>query len=103
MDAWACREGTPEDEEDAIAKANEEFSSDDFQGRDRVLNSDGIFAGPLGGAGAAQPGSHISLKSQDISDERELRIAGNGDTDTDWIELDAYRHTDEETGRRKGK
>ena len=100
VDAWACREGTPEDEEDARVKANEGFSSDDFQDHDRDLNSGGIFAGPLEGVGNAQPNSHMSLKSQDISDERELRIAGNADSDPDWIELDIYRHGDEETGRK---
>lgn len=103
VDAWACREGTPEDEEDARMKANEGFDNNDIRYQDRGINSDGIFVGPLEGAGGAQPNSRMSLKSQDISDEHELRIAGNEDMDTDWIELDAYRHGDEEAGRRKGK
>lgn len=81
VDAWACREGTPEDEEDAAAKESEVHGSGEFDGEvGQVIGRGGVLTGGEHGAQAAS------------------RVGG-GEMGQDWVELDVRTHTDEELGR----
>ncbi|KAL5334365.1 HCO3 transporter family-domain-containing protein [Aspergillus crustosus] len=79
VDAWACKEGTPEDDEDADSKRNETVQSPTLE--------EGVLAAEVRDQGtlANLPPAHTRNES---------------DTGHDWVELDEIRPTrDEELGR----
>ncbi|KAL2833150.1 hypothetical protein BJY01DRAFT_225429 [Aspergillus pseudoustus] len=89
VDAWACKEGTPEDDEDAKALQNEAA-----RGSGHIPNSEGgVFVSNVQGL----------RDSVSFSDHRtaHTRISTNGeDMSQDWVELEDIRpHRDEELGR----
>ncbi|RAH71665.1 uncharacterized protein BO66DRAFT_370784 [Aspergillus aculeatinus CBS 121060] len=89
VDAWACKEGTPEDDEDAEAEAQEQ-------------------AGRKGGAPGQEPsgpddetiipaGTEAGQGSSGESNSRELDEEGR-----EWLELEGWgRRPDEEEGERR--
>lgn len=90
VDAWACREGTPEDDEDERERAK---TASDWCRENR--NGGGVFSAQVGDghdAPSADPKDNI------VSHDSEMRGPGSNDTSHDWVELDLYPHADEETG-----
>ncbi|KAL5357552.1 hypothetical protein BJX96DRAFT_172627 [Aspergillus floccosus] len=83
VDAWACREGTPEDDEDTTAKQNDMSGNEDDDGKTR---QDGI----SGGVFPSRAEEHRS---------KTTRETGNVGADHDWIELDFRTRADEELGK----
>lgn len=83
VDAWACREGTPEDDEDAAAKQGEMSGSNDGHGNNQ---EDGL----SGGVFAPHGEEHQPKTSPE---------SGNNGAGHDWIELDFRTRADEELGR----
>ncbi|KAI9929973.1 hypothetical protein MW887_011783 [Aspergillus wentii] len=88
VDAWACREGTPEDDEDARANAK----TDELRGEGSSGGSgeDGFLSG--------RDGNAVNIDTA----SRAARADGHGsnESENDWIELDVRMHTDEEIGRK---
>ncbi|PWY90887.1 hypothetical protein BO70DRAFT_425816 [Aspergillus heteromorphus CBS 117.55] len=82
VDAWACREGTPEDDEDAETKIHEEQTSG-------VLVAQEVLSDPK----AAAVGE--DRRSGDLGTAR----CGGDETGNEWIELRGWERTDEESGR----
>ena len=94
VDAWACREGTPEDDEDALAKRNEVWG-DTVPSTPSPASSSGVRAVPR--AGEPLPaGSERSLRSSGGSGRFGGLSQGSGQ---EWVELDFRTQTDEELGR----
>jgi hypothetical protein len=97
VDAWACREGTPEDDEDAERRAAEEMERRDSNG----YGPDSAGQGDLwtrGGSGHGGETHGERLHSpRDDDDIRETT-----DVSDEWIELGVRFPEDEETGN-KGK
>lgn len=96
VDAWACREGTPEDDEDERERnkpyegdaraGNEQRGGKDFFPADSVNSRKEIFT-----AGASPKPDRLS---------HDVQAAVSDDTGNDWIELYAYPQADEEIGRK---
>lgn len=97
VDAWACREGTPEDDEDANARTglhdevlSESGRCDHGRGRD-----DGMGLS----SSEAEPGLYSSGMNPIPKSVHELY---ENDVTREWVELDIC-HTDEELGRDMGR
>jgi hypothetical protein len=91
VDAWACREGTPEDDEDA-AKAQDQDTTDSEQIPVGILAADVRIPAVQSSSVSKEPcESHADLADQ--------RIWGtsNEDMNNEWVELQERR--DEELGR----
>lgn len=95
VDAWACREGTPEDDEDA-QKTQGQDSSD----------SEPVTVGTLqidARGGSTVQSSSVSKEPRasraDLADQRIWGI--NEDTNNEWIEL--QEHGDEELGHEEAR
>lgn len=91
VDAWACREGTPEDDEDERKRAR---TVSEPCGENRV-GGGGVFSVRVGNghdAPSADPKDNI------VSHDSETRGPGSNDASHDWVELDLYPHADEEIG-----
>ncbi|KAE8335523.1 hypothetical protein BDV24DRAFT_155977 [Aspergillus arachidicola] len=98
VDAWACREGTPEDDEDAEAK-KDELSGDDLTGRAGLgTEADGIFSSQLDESGC-RPSGTPALISRSTSHPGEVDIADRSDSGQEWVELEYRTRQDEELGR----
>lgn len=91
VDAWACREGTPEDDEDA-AKAQYQDTTDSEQIPVGILAADARIP-------AVQSSSVSKEPAESHSDLADQRIWGtsNEDMNNEWVELQERR--DEELGR----
>ncbi|OGM46436.1 HCO3- transporter family protein [Aspergillus bombycis] len=102
VDAWACREGTPEDDEDAEAK-KDELSGDDITGRaGQGTEAGGIFSSQVGEFGSMPPGSHSgtpAVVSRSASHPGVVDIADRSDSGQEWVELEYRTRQDEELGR----
>ena len=95
VDAWACREGTPEDDEDALAKRDEVWGDTASSPSFPTSASSGERAVPR--AGEPLPaGSERSLRSSGGSGSFGGPSPGSGQ---EWVELDFRTQTDEELGR----
>ncbi|GLB14234.1 hypothetical protein AtubIFM61612_001659 [Aspergillus tubingensis] len=88
VDAWACREGTPEDDEDAEAKLCSEhgqtggvFASPDQSGSDTAVTED------------MRISQGVDLGGGDLGDRR-----GDCGTGNEWVELGVWGRNDEEAG-----
>ncbi|KNG87770.1 hypothetical protein ANOM_004449 [Aspergillus nomiae NRRL 13137] len=102
VDAWACREGTPEDDEDAEAK-KDELSGDDITGRaGQGTETDGIFSSQVDELGSRPSGSHPgspAVISRSTSHPGVVDIADRSDSGQEWVELEHRTRQDEELGR----
>jgi hypothetical protein len=103
VDAWACREGTPEDEEDE--NLNKSRAADEDSGGDN--HTDGGARHSTSGSRHASPLAEPSVMSQqraeshiDLADQRAWG-ANNDDTNHEWIELGDQAFPDEELGRQR--
>lgn len=90
VDAWACRKGTPEDDEDAQSKKSEQTLKEGS-----TLGEDGVLStiterGP-------DP-NRASGSRADIGDQEVWGLTGN-DIDHEWIGLENRHPPDEEFGR----
>ncbi|KAL2013701.1 hypothetical protein VTN00DRAFT_1226 [Thermoascus crustaceus] len=100
VDAWACREGTPEDDEDERAKRNEESSSGD----EAATTKYGRERGVLGASSA--PSVDNNGEGSSILMTRHAHATGSDEicetvnANDDWIELGIHVPEDEETGKR---
>lgn len=88
VDAWACKEGTPEDDEDAEAKLRSEqsggvFASHDQSGSDTAVTED------------MRTSQRVELGGGDLADRR-----GDDETGNEWVELGVWSRADEESGGR---
>ncbi|KAE8411331.1 Alpha/Beta hydrolase protein [Aspergillus pseudocaelatus] len=102
VDAWACREGTPEDDEDAEAK-KDELSGDDITGR-AGLGTEAleIFSSQLDESRRRPSGTHPgtpAVISRSTSHPDEVDIADRSDSGQEWVELEYRTRQDEELGR----
>jgi hypothetical protein len=104
VDAWACREGTPEDEEDERAKRNANSSSPD----------EAFFVVSPNETDRGQKDMDSGLRSStaqatgfdpnydtDLQMPEAVRTTTNNNNSEEWIELDLHEPrplTDEETG-----
>lgn len=94
VDAWACREGTPEDDEDEREKRDKPHE-EDMGARN---GGDVLFPAIPGDSRNEMFTAGASPKYDRLS--HETRATGSDDADHDWIELDAYPQADEEIGRK---
>lgn len=103
VDAWACREGTPEDDEDARAKPNDEILGErSVLGRGSVLQRQSPT--DEGGNSAIVEGKRNSNQTDGQRDEHEdQEIWGMTDDEMahEWVGLDKQNVPDEEFGRHK--
>lgn len=98
VDAWACKEGTPEDDEDANARTVEpviEGATGHVKGHNQGGEGNGISAGPSEDVWNATSTIEPSPEPHAASERHEVRTAQNVD---EWIELDPYPRVDEEMG-----
>lgn len=100
VDAWACREGTPEDDEDTKEKPNQGRSESGSGERGRRRDS---------GENSASSADAASNSCQSIPQPAPKAMTVNNGTFTmhedsthEWIELDVRMHVDEELGRGLG-
>lgn len=92
VDAWACREGTPEDDEDAEAKKDGVIS-----GAGQSTEVGGILSSRLG-----ETGMHSGMSaviSSPMSHPGEVDIVDRSETGQEWVELEFRTRQDEELGR----
>lgn len=96
VDAWACREGTPEDDEDEKVRADESPREDfvDGHGQSQGDCDEGEDVRNQSST------SRVSPKTDEIYPDCDIQPAGNDDASHDWVELDFYPHVDEEIGRK---
>ncbi|PYI02414.1 hypothetical protein BO78DRAFT_463953 [Aspergillus sclerotiicarbonarius CBS 121057] len=84
VDAWACREGTPEDDEDAEAKMRSEqgevIASQDPSGSDTAVTED--------------------MRTSQGIDLGLTHRNGDDETGNEWVELGVWGRADEESGGR---
>jgi hypothetical protein len=103
VDAWACREGTPEDEEDE--KLNKIFATDEDSGGDH-LTGEGTRHSHSGTRNASPLAESSTMSQQrndihmDLADQRAWRV-NDDDTNHEWIELGDQAFPDEELGRQR--
>ncbi|KAF9894559.1 hypothetical protein FE257_006444 [Aspergillus nanangensis] len=94
VDAWACREGTPEDDEDAGLKDEEIRESVGLS------QGGGMFVEDEGGVNVKGFTTTRCPEVEDPGPEGVRRTsAGGGDVGDSWIELDFRTRADEEIGR----
>lgn len=94
VDAWACREGTPEDDEDARSKKNEQTLKEGS-----ALGEDGVLENRLSTNTERRSNSNrASGFSADIGDQEVWGMTGD-DADHEWIGLENRGFPDEEFGR----
>jgi hypothetical protein len=94
VDAWACREGTPEDDEDQRAQSKMMSDAAD----DAVFTAD---AYPLNSGRNMNAESYVTPRVQ-----ADVRETSDTDNTQDWIELDLQEPRapeDEEIGARTNK
>lgn len=101
VDAWACREGTPEDDEDA-AKLDGLPTQETSSGEENAA-SGGVFRrdgnGDVHGRSSVVEGSAAHGDSQaDLGDQR-IWGATDNDTNHEWVALEERDVPDEEIGR----
>jgi hypothetical protein len=103
VDAWACREGTPEDEEDE--KLNKSSATDEDSAGDHLIGEGTRHS--HSGTCNASPLAESSTKSEqrhddhrDLADQSAWGV-NNEDTNHEWIELGNQAFPDEELGRRR--
>ncbi|KAB8233094.1 uncharacterized protein BDW43DRAFT_93448 [Aspergillus alliaceus] len=92
VDAWACREGTPEDDEDAEAKKDGTIS-----GASQSTEVGGIFSSRLD-----ETGMHSGTPAvipRPMSHPGEVDILDRSETGQEWVELEFRTRQDEELGR----
>lgn len=77
VDAWACREGTPEDDEDAKAEERNPTSAGNI-GREPVAAY----------ATHSLPAQMESRGSMTISDSHRVKRTNNDYVDHEWVELE---------------
>jgi hypothetical protein len=95
VDAWACREGTPEDDEDA-QKTQGQDSSDSEPVTVGILQADAR------GCSTVQSSSVSKEPRASRADLADQRIWGiNEGTNNEWIEL--QEHGDEELGHEEAR
>ena len=103
VDAWACREGTPEDDEDARAKANDEILGErSVLGRGSVLQSQSTT--DEGGNSAIVEGKRNSNQidgQRDEHEDQEVWGMTNDEMAHEWVGLDEQNVPDEEFGRHR--
>lgn len=95
VDAWACREGTPEDDEDArsgVAEETREAGANANHGR---RSDDSAFCPNLDGI-VDKSGVVVHGESSRVTRRDEIWPVD----ETDWIELEVLENVDEEFGRR---
>lgn len=103
VDAWACREGTPEDHEDVRNRLNyyDVHDGDARCDRGRCRDGDSCSGGIRSMHSSDEtPGMPKSAPDNEdpwIGYEHENGVA------REWIELDVRLHTDEETGQGTGR
>lgn len=100
VDAWACREGTPEDDEDAKESLNQGHAESDSGERGRCRDSGILSPGSVDGSSdpcqpVPQPVPKTMTVNHDTFTMRE-------DSMHEWVELDVRMHMDEELGRDLG-
>ena len=101
VDAWACREGTPEDDEDANERTVETVTgraNGHVQGHDQSEEGSSTFAAPSGDVRNATSTSATSPRPHGISEGDDIRVARNDDAIHEWVELNLYPRVDEEIG-----
>lgn len=103
VDAWACREGTPEDDEDSRAKENDQtaeegvnLSDDGVLQRDSGIENDRVSPNTQRKAGL----NHPSSSRADITDQ-EIWGMTDDDMDQEWIGLENRNLADEEFGHHR--
>lgn len=104
VDAWACREGTPEDDEDAKAHAQRgggESSAGPGRGRDGGGCDCGVLSGGSSGSDGCVRGRCWSSSGMGNGDIDVVRSAG----EDEWIELGirGSGNVDEEVGKGVGR
>ncbi|KAJ5689499.1 hypothetical protein N7462_003891 [Penicillium macrosclerotiorum] len=106
VDAWACREGTPEDDEDALTKSQQ--ADQQSPGRERCeFVQDGVFqrgAEADSSVHASVPGPseikhQIGSSQIDVAD-REIWGTTKEDMNHEWVELGHRGRSDEELGHK---
>ncbi|KAE8378598.1 Alpha/Beta hydrolase protein [Aspergillus bertholletiae] len=102
VDAWACREGTPEDDEDAESK-KDKLSGDNIIGRaGQGTEADGIFPSQLDESGCGPSSSHSgtpAVISKATSHPGVIDITDRSDSGQEWVELEYRTRQDEELGQ----
>lgn len=98
VDAWACREGTPEDDEDA--KAQLEQDCDEGGCGERGRSRDGGRGVLSSGSGEPRPSPPQPVSKAMTVDNGEYAMHEN--STQEWVELDVRMHVDEELGRDVG-
>lgn len=98
VDAWACRKGTPEDDEDAEAK--DEPQTEENPGGDCAAVGGMFRRGSNGDAPNLAPvGQSSATPKQHGDPPLEQRVWGtNEDTNDEWVELRERSVPDEELG-----
>jgi hypothetical protein len=95
VDAWACREGTPEDDEDARDKSSPEEQDSNGDGLAGVISQYGRESrsrSPIIGTSAfPKPSDH----GYDVADQRIWGMDHDG-MNNEWVELGSRVQTDEE-------
>ncbi|KAL4788683.1 HCO3 transporter family-domain-containing protein [Aspergillus varians] len=87
VDAWACKEGTPEDDEDADAKRDEAIPG---SGLSHISTSEGGVFSP----------DHDPATGANVHTAHTRQSSTGDDMGPDWVELDDIRpRRDEELGR----
>lgn len=95
VDAWACREGTPEDDEDARSRVVEETREAGANAKHGRRSDDSAFCPHLDGV-ADKSGVVVRGESSRATRRDEIWPVD----ETDWIELEVLENVDEELGRR---
>ncbi|KAH8423479.1 uncharacterized protein LDX57_001239 [Aspergillus melleus] len=109
VDAWACREGTPEDDEDAAEKDREDSGGDGCSDIGDGVG-EGVFSArvdevgmelqDLGHAGSSRYGADRGREIMDRVEGRgDDRAVESRDAGQDWVELGFQMREDEELGR----
>lgn len=101
VDAWACREGTPEDDEDAQARDNHSTVEEGPNpGEDGLFQHDSDTKGD-GLSTIAERRTHVNQASGSRADIADQEVWGMTDDDMnhEWVELGERSLRDEELGR----
>lgn len=101
VDAWACREGTPEDDEDAEKVAS--LPTQETSSGDEHITPGGVFRrngnrDEQGRSSVVESGPSYGNSQADIGDQR-IRGATDDDANHEWVELEEREVADEERGR----
>lgn len=91
VDAWACREGTPEDDEDAERRAAEETEVGDG-------NRSGSNDVAERGLWSSNTGDELHSQRPHSTRDHDNEIRETTDVSDEWIELGIRVPEDEETG-----